>query len=323
VRLLSIIIPVFNVERYIRKTLESIFDTTACPSDYEVIIVNDGTQDNSMQVVNQFSTHSNLTILEQENKGISVARMKGLTVANGEYVWFIDSDDWLVQDGVGIVLQLLKDRPSADVLMFPLQWTYEDASKNHLDYTIEKEQAISGKGVLRDLRLPVWASQRFVLKRALMDSQWLFFPEGLIHQDVYFGPVLMYLADTVHVFANMVYYYRIRPGSITTSRPIRSPWDKVSNHKHLVVFIDNAILKDDRIWFRKYCLTSLIYAYTHYTDWYGTPEFKRFALSNGHYVWEQWKAANPGSTLKKELERLLFFMAPAVHEHIVHLINER
>ena len=177
-KLLSIIIPVFNVEKYIRKTLESVFDTSACPSDYEVIIVNDGTQDSSMQIVNQFSTRSNLAVLEQENKGISVARMKGLTAANGEYVWFIDSDDWLVQDGVGRVLQLLKDRPSADVLMFPLQWTYDDASKNHLDYRIDGEQVINGKGVLRDLRLPVWASQRFVLKRTLMDNQWLFFPEG-------------------------------------------------------------------------------------------------------------------------------------------------
>ena len=272
-----------------------------------------------MQIVNQFSTHPNLTILEQENKGISVARMKGLTAAKGEYVWFIDSDDWLVQDGVEKVLELLKNRPDADVLMFPLQWTYEDVSKNHLDYTIEGEQTISGKGVLRDLRLPVWASQRFVLKRSLMESHWLFFPEGLIHQDEYFGPVLMYLADTVRVFDNMVYYYRIRPGSITTSRPIRSPWDKVSNHKHLVEFIDNAIPQDDRLWFRRYCLKSLISAYTQYTDWYGTPKFNHFALNNGHYVWEQWKAANPNSTLKNKLGRLLFFMAPAAHEHIVHL----
>lgn len=318
-RLLSIIIPVFNVERYIRKTLESIFDTSACPSDYEVIIVNDGTQDGSMQIVNQFSTYPNVTIIEQENKGISVARMKGLTVANGEYVWFIDSDDWLVEDGVGRVLQLLKDRPNADVLMFPLQWTYEDASKNHLDYRIDEEQVINGKGVLRDLRLPVWASQRFVLKRSLMESHWLFFPEGLIHQDEYFGPVLMYLANTVHVFDNMVYYYRIRPGSITTSRPIRSPWDKVSNHKHLVEFMDNAISQNDRLWFRKCCIKSLIKAYTNYTDWYGTPEFRHFALANGHYVWEQWKAANPDSTLKNELGRLILFMAPAVHEHIAHL----
>ena len=272
-----------------------------------------------MQIVNQFSTDPNLTIIEQENKGISVARMKGLTAAKGEYVWFIDSDDWLVQDGVGNVLQLLKDRPNADVLMFPLQWTYEDASKNHLDYRIDGEQTISGKEVLRDLRLPVWASQRFVLKRSLMESHWLFFPEGLIHQDEYFGPVLMYLANTVHVFDNMVYYYRIRPGSITTSRPIRSPWDKVSNHKHLVEFMDNAISQNDRLWFRKCCIKSLIKAYTNYTDWYGTPEFRHFALANGHYVWEQWKAANPDSTLKNELGRLILFMAPAVHEHIAHL----
>ena len=320
-RLLSIIIPVFNVEKYIRQTLESVFNTSASPEDYEVIVINDGSQDSSTQVVQQFSFHSNLTILEQENQGLSVARMKGLTVADGEYVWFIDSDDWLVEDGVGKVLQLLKDGQKADVLMFPLMWTFTDSSKNHLDYTIQGEQVTSGKKVLHDLQLPVWASQRFVLKRSLMGSRWLFFPDGLIHQDEYFGPVLLYLADTVRVFDKMVYFYRIRPGSTTTSRPIRSPYDKVSNHRHLVEFIDNAVSMDDRLWFRKYCLKSLTNAYTEFTDLYGTPEFKHFAISEGHYVWEQWKAANPDSTLKKKLGRLLMFVAPEIHERFVHLFS--
>ena len=95
------------------KTLETIFQTGANADDFEVIVVNDGTQDLSMEVVRQFADHPNLSILEQENQGVSVARMNGASVAKGEYIWFVDSDDWLVEDGVGTVLRLLEERPDA------------------------------------------------------------------------------------------------------------------------------------------------------------------------------------------------------------------
>ena len=118
--LLSVIIPVYNVEAYVGKTLESVFHTTASSDDFEVIVVNDGTKDGSMKVVRQFADRPNLTILEQENQGLSAARMKGCSVAGGEYLWFVDSDDYLVEDGVGKVLALLRSHSDAEVLMFPL-----------------------------------------------------------------------------------------------------------------------------------------------------------------------------------------------------------
>ena len=108
--LLSVIIPVYNVEAYVGKTLESVFHTTASSDDFEVIVVNDGTKDGSMKVVRQFADRPNLTILEQENQGLSAARMKGRSVARGEYLWFVDSDDYLVEDGVGKVLALLRSQ---------------------------------------------------------------------------------------------------------------------------------------------------------------------------------------------------------------------
>ena len=117
---LSIIIPVYNVERYVGETLKSVIETSATVDEFEVIVVNDGTKDGSMDVVQQFSGCPNLKIVEQINQGLSAARMNGVSVAQGEFVWFIDSDDWLVDDGVGRVLALIKDRPDVDVLMFPL-----------------------------------------------------------------------------------------------------------------------------------------------------------------------------------------------------------
>ena len=140
---LSIIIPVYNVEAYVGKTLESVFRTTARAEDFEVIVVNDGTRDNSMEVVRQYANRPNITIVEQENQGLSAARMNGLAVAKGEYVWFVDSDDWLVDDGVGKVLKLLEEREGAEVLMFPIVWNYEDTAKNHSSVTGTN----AGKGI--------------------------------------------------------------------------------------------------------------------------------------------------------------------------------
>ena len=99
---LSIIIPVYNVEAFVSKTLESVFNTTASADDFEVIVVNDGTKDKSMDVVRRFSDRPNLLILEQENQGLSAARMNGLSVASGEYIWFIDSDAEVYQKTEGI-----------------------------------------------------------------------------------------------------------------------------------------------------------------------------------------------------------------------------
>ena len=87
---LSIIIPVYNVEAYVGRTLESVFATEA--TDFDVIVVNDGTKDGSMEVVRQFADRPNLTVIEQENQGLSAARNRGMSAAGGEYVWFVDSD---------------------------------------------------------------------------------------------------------------------------------------------------------------------------------------------------------------------------------------
>ena len=94
---LSIIIPVYNVERYIRTCIESVFLQGLNDQDFEVIIVNDGTKDQSIKMIAEIiSQHNNITVINQENQGLSIARNNGLSKAKGEYILFIDSDDLLV-----------------------------------------------------------------------------------------------------------------------------------------------------------------------------------------------------------------------------------
>ena len=310
----SVIIPVYNVEAYVGRTLKTVFDTTASKDDFEVILVNDGTKDGSMKIVQQFSDRPNLTIIEQENQGLSAARNRGLEKAKGEYVWFVDSDDYLDENSIGTVLKLLSERISADVLMFPIRWTFLDSRDDWLDYHAEKERVVNGKSIIRDLQLPVWAAPRFVFRRSLTENPWLFFPKGLLHEDEYFGPVLMCLADKVHVMPVPIYNYVQRAGSIISSRAIQSAYDMVSIHRLLVRYTQEALDPADKMWFRQYCFGRLSLVYRHRSDWFEKEEFQRFARHNGIYAFRQWNTAFTGRTLKNKVGRLSYFLLPGFRE---------
>lgn len=102
---LSIIVPVYQVENYIRPCIESIFKQGLAETDFEVIIVNDGTKDRSMEMIEDIiATHKNITVINQENQSLSVARNNGLAKAKGEYVLMPDSDDLLIDNSLPILL---------------------------------------------------------------------------------------------------------------------------------------------------------------------------------------------------------------------------
>lgn len=102
---LSIIVPIFKVEKYIRRCLESIFRQGLNDDVFEVIIVNDGTPDRSMEVIADIiQQHQNITVINQENQGLSVARNNGIEQARGEYILFIDSDDLLIDNTLPYLL---------------------------------------------------------------------------------------------------------------------------------------------------------------------------------------------------------------------------
>ena len=103
---LSIIVPVYQVEKYIRPCMESIFRQGLDEADFEVIIVNDGTKDRSMEVIADIiSQHDNITVINQENQSLSVARNNGIAAAQGEYILMPDSDDLLIDNSVSPILE--------------------------------------------------------------------------------------------------------------------------------------------------------------------------------------------------------------------------
>ena len=103
---LSIIVPIYNVEKYVRTCIESIYRQGLEEKRFEVILVNDGSKDHSMEMIADIiSQHDNITVINQENQGLSVARNNGMTIATGEYILMLDSDDLLIDNSIEVLLE--------------------------------------------------------------------------------------------------------------------------------------------------------------------------------------------------------------------------
>ena len=114
---ISVIIAAYNAEEYLSETLDSIFLQTMNDSEYEVIIINDGSSDSTLDILNSYKqTYSNLIIIDKENGGPSSARNAGLDIAKGEYVFFFDADDILEGDALSTMYETASEK-QADLLI--------------------------------------------------------------------------------------------------------------------------------------------------------------------------------------------------------------
>ena len=188
---LSIIVPVYNVEKYIRPCFESIFNQGLNDDEYEVIIVNDGTKDRSMEMIEDIiSQHKNITIINQENQGLSVARNNGIKAAKGEYILMPDSDDLLVDNSLRPILEKAietrVDMVIADFLRMDDNEIH-NINKTHLKQPSFIMYEKTGKQYLLEDMLPtecyVW---RTLFRRGFLIENNITFYPGIYFQDIPF-----------------------------------------------------------------------------------------------------------------------------------------
>ena len=148
---ISVIIPVYGVEKYIRQCLESVIKQTY--KNLEIIVVNDGTKDNSMKIVEEYLVDERIKVINKENGGISSARNRGIEEATGEYVSFVDSDDWLEIDLYERIVQILEGN-KVDIIVF----NYNRYSENKKKYrrNILKLKKIPKEILFRNLNGECW-----------------------------------------------------------------------------------------------------------------------------------------------------------------------
>ena len=205
---LSIIIPVYNVEQYIRSCIESIYRQDLKEEDFEVILVNDGTQDDSFEKINDIiSNHTNIVVLEQENQGLSVARNKGLAYASGQYVLFVDSDDMLLDRSLSKLCSML-DSYSFDMLIagFVKMNNQEIASCNCIASTsFVTERRLASDIFLHSFKPQECYIWRTLYRRDFLEDNNVRFIPGVYFEDVPFT-VECYLKANMCIYTSLVFY---------------------------------------------------------------------------------------------------------------------
>lgn len=218
---LSIIVPVYNVEKYVLKCLESIFDQGLVEDSFEVIIVNDGTKDRSMDIVLEFAKcHSNIVILNQENQGLSVARNNGLSHANGRYILFVDSDDFIVKGCLPILLSKAIEHSSDMLIADFIKMTDEDIGKSVPDCENKHYEEILMNGreafvkILNPYQCYIW---RIIYSRVFLEENHISFIPNIYFEDIPFVIDCYLKVNKTVVFLLPFYIYRQRQNSIVSS----------------------------------------------------------------------------------------------------------
>ena len=224
----SIIIPVYNVEQYLRECLDSVVVQTY--HSYEVICVNDGSTDRSLTILEECAkNYSQIIVITQLNKGLSGARNAGIRAAKGDYLFFLDSDDWMEPTTLEI---LEKEQCGEDLICFNGRRFFENGMNEEPDQGINDENLSGWEYYVKYSLLPrkfhfVCAVLRLYRLEYLLKNN-LFFEEGIYHEDNLFTPIACYYAQTLKVIPDCLYVYRIREGSITQSVNIQRLYDIIA-----------------------------------------------------------------------------------------------
>ena len=231
---LSIIIPIYNAEKYLEECIASLYHQDIPVEDYEVILVNDGSTDDSYDIAKRLSSnHNNIKLFSQDNQGQSVARNKGLDVAKGNYIMFVDSDDALYPNVIGEILSNAENN-ELDVCAYRIKYL-DDNGKPHdgsvqpfpVDKIYDGRYAVTHGADIG----AVWIN---LYSNAMLERYHLRFLEGIYHQDVDFNLRMYAYADKIMFTDIVAYNYRFVAGS-STRKPNKKRIIKLINDDMTVI----------------------------------------------------------------------------------------
>lgn len=201
----SFIVPVYNVENYLKKCLDSLVHQSG--ANYEIILINDGSTDNSSQICKEYAKkNKQIKYYEKTNGGLSSARNYGIKKAKGEYIWFIDSDDFISENS----LEIIKKTLSHDIVTIEYFNYYNDydIDSNNNNYTENH--------IARYLINPALAPLK-IIRRKLIVKNNLYFAVGKNYEDIGIMYSIINYTDDVYHSNERLYFYRRRPNSISST----------------------------------------------------------------------------------------------------------
>lgn len=228
--LLSIVIPCFNEEKYIHHCLESIINQNEFQTGrIEIIVVNDGSTDNSQNIISLFvHQYSNVRLINTSNNGLAMARNIGLLHSLGKYIMFIDADDWIINECLWDIVNIaLIDTP--DVIIGLVEGVpIEGVKKSYSDPDINLiELNEEAKSFLIDLHnsgikmTPAW---KYIFKKRIALNNKLLF-NNVLHEDYHWSPMLLCYAQTYKLYPKYFYKYRLKNNGLSSNHSLSAAND--------------------------------------------------------------------------------------------------
>lgn len=219
--LISVIIPVYNSEKYLRQCIDSVLKQTY--KNFEIILVNDGSVDSSGEMCDDYaSQYKFIKVIHKPNGGASTARNKGIKAAEGKYIFFLDSDDWIVENALE-KLVVAADKEKAD-LVFCEAKAIDDQSnavlKDNYEYKHNYEtgnayQIMDDMMKNKEFHVAIWM---LLIDKNIFDNNNLLFKEGIIYEDMIISYQFYCLAQRAAFVKEKLYVRRYRPDSVMTSK---------------------------------------------------------------------------------------------------------
>lgn len=216
--IVSVIVPVYNVERYLNECVQSILHQSY--QNLEIILIDDGSLDNCGKMCDEFvKQDERVRVIHKQNGGLSDARNVGIEMASGDYITFIDSDDYVMPDMIESLMDIIIDR-DVDIVQCNFMRQHNDwIDKKGLDYTSGMQCTVYTKNKMsvylkgKKINTATWGK---IYKISLFQE--IRFPVGKLHEDVFTTYKLIHEANSIATVDNIGYVYRINENSITTSK---------------------------------------------------------------------------------------------------------
>ena len=255
---LSIIVPIYNVEQYIHKCVDSILNQTF--ADFELILVDDGSPDGCGAICDEYAQKDKrIKVIHQKNSGVSVARNSALDVASGTYVMFVDSDDYVEPDLAEKCIRKAEEK-DLDIVIFEFFYKLSNgvAAKNHIDEKYHESKESLLEGILWDkMHNAVWNK---LFKRALWDD--VRFPVGVSFEDLYVMPEIFLKACQIGYMEEWLYHYNCSNNvSITFNLSAKNKYGMFWAWKHRNELAKEHGIEELENWSRIRALRSAVTAY--------------------------------------------------------------
>ena len=265
--LVSVIIPVYNVEKYLEECIDSVLNQTC--QNIEIILVDDGSTDSSGQICDKYAENNkHICVIHQKNGGLSDARNAGFLRAGGEYVYFLDSDDYISFDAIEKLVSIAKN-DNSDVVFFDAISFLDDADKEIKQNYIRNSRYSTSKGIVVFSQLQKnkeyhSAVPLLFFKKDFLKNNDLNFYSGIYYEDMIFTFEALCYAQVASQCEEALYYRRYRNNSIMTSKKNKKYFESaVKVYRSLLEFSKkNNILQENAV--KKYICRNAFNVFNNY-----------------------------------------------------------